>query len=165
MKTTLICAALGACAACGTPDTPPKPEAATAGPQVDLELQPFVDDFLQECETRRTDCTESLNRIKSIRVTEIPDINTKDDEVVIGLCYDNIFNRRIEINKEIIGKSYTYIRVLVYHELGHCAYDLDHDKDPKAIMAANMPDMWVIIKNWEDMVMDLFGAIQQKHGD
>lgn len=165
MKTTLICAAIGACAACGTPEPTSSTVKLPIQQKIHPNLQPFVEEFLADCETRRSDCVERLSLIESMDVVDIPDLNTKDDEIIVGLCYDRFYTKKIEVNKLIMNKPYIYTRLLMYHELGHCAYGLDHEDDPHAIMAPSMPEMWVIAQNWPEMVMDLFGTIQQKHGD
>lgn len=172
MRSTIICFLLGACAACGTMDvTPPpmtsepQPTAKTSGPKIDKELQRFVDEFMLDCEARRTDCAKKLGRISSITVATIPDENPNDNELVVGLCYDRFFTHRIEINKEIINKPDMYLRVLMYHEIGHCAYGLDHEKEPDMIMSPMMPGLLTLLQHWSSMVTDFFATIQEKHGD
>jgi hypothetical protein len=170
MKSMLISFILGACIACGTSELPrPEQENPPAqdgsGPQVDSQLKVFVENFLEDCEARRTDCAEKLDRIRSIRIVEMPDLDTQDKEVTIGLCYDNLFNRRIEINKDIMDNSYIYIKVLIYHEIGHCAYGLDHEKKENMLMSPVMPGLAYIWRNWRLMLDDYFAAIHEKHGD
>jgi hypothetical protein len=168
MRSTLVLFLLGACAACGTTDsltTTPQPKPPEQGTHIDKDLQRFVDDFMRDCEARRTDCAEKMSQIDSIRITEIPDLDTKDNEYVIGLCHDRPFNKYIEINKEIMSKSDWYIKTLLYHEIGHCAYDLDHDAQENTLMSPLIPPLYIIIRDWQLMLGDFFSAIYEKHGD
>ena len=168
MKSMFVLFLLGACAACGTTDaltTTTQPKRPEQSMHVDKDLQRFVDDFMRDCEARRTDCTKKMSQIDSIRVTVIPDLDTSDTEFVIGLCYDRPFNKYIEINKEIMSKSDWYIKTLLYHEIGHCAYDLDHDEQENTLMSPLIPPLYIIIRDWRLMLGDFFSAIYEKHGD
>lgn len=165
MRSMLVLFLLGACAACGTTDSLNTPNQVNSSTYVDKDLQRFVDDFMRDCEARRTDCAEKMSQIDSIRVTVIPDLDTKDNEYVIGLCYDRPFNKYIEINKEIMNKSDWYIKTLLYHEIGHCAYDLDHDEQENTLMSPLIPPLYIIIRDWQLMLGDFFSAIYEKHGD
>jgi hypothetical protein len=168
MRSALACFLLGACAACGTMDSrevvQKRPPQSTKQ-YIDEDLQPFVNEFMRDCEARRTDCAKKMAKISSITITEIPDVDPSDTEMVIGLCHDGLFTKRIEINKAVMDKPYIYLRVLMYHEIGHCAYDLDHEEANNTIMSPVMPRFLVIVQDWNLMLADFFVSIYQKHGD
>ena len=161
---------LGACVACGTQDifeptpTYTAPVNKTYETEIDEVLYPFVAMFLKDCEARRTDCKKKLERIKEIKVVDIPDVDKSDKEVVIGLCYDTLFNRRVHINRAIIDYADRYLQALMYHELGHCMYGLDHLKQSDRIMSPAMPPLLVLINQWEELVEELFVAIRKDNG-
>jgi len=161
---------LGACVACGTQElfesTPPytTPVNKTYKTEIDEILYPFVAMFLKDCEARRTDCKKKLERIKEIKVIDMPDLNESDNEIVIGLCYDTLLNRRVHINRIIIDFSNQYLQALMYHELGHCMYNLDHLKQPDKIMSPEMPSLLVLMSQWEELVEELFVAIRKGNG-
>ena len=165
MRSMLVSFLLGACAACGTTDSLNSPKQPEQSTYIDKDLQRFVDDFMRDCEARRSDCAEKMSQIDSIRITVIPDLDTSDTEFVIGLCYDRAFTKNIEINKEIMSKSDWYIKTLLYHEIGHCAYDLDHDEQENTLMSPLIPPLYVIIRDWQLMLGDFFYSIYEKHGD
>jgi hypothetical protein len=168
MKNLLACLLAVICIACGVYDVKDVIQTEESGhisTGIDPELQPFVDDFMRDCEARRTDCAKRMDRIKSIKLVDMPDLDKSDDEAVIGLCYDRPFTRRIEISKDIMDKPNLYIKVLMYHEIGHCAYGLDHETVPDAIMSPVMPSFVLLLRDWQLLLADFFVTIAQKHGD
>lgn len=160
----------GACVACGTGSifspspTYNAPKTIMYGVDVDKQLELPVALFLQDCKSRRLDCLQKLSKIKEIKIVDIPDIDTTDNEIVIGLCYDSIFNRRVHINKQIVNFADRYLQALIYHELGHCMYDLDHAEESDRIMSPAMPPLVVLINRWSTMVAELFSSIEERHG-
>ena len=163
---------VGACVACGTADDvlqeQPKakqtPVPYTGGPAIDKELQPYVDLFMKDCEVRRLDCQDNLNKLKEIKVVDMEDKNKEDAEVTVGLCYSSLFSKRIHINRLALEYKGRYMQTLVYHELGHCMYDLDHEKKPDMLMSEIMPSMVVIVRDWQTLLDDFFAAIEEENG-
>lgn len=161
---------LGACVACGTDDIFQQPPTYTTPTNriyetdIDEELELFVTLFMRDCEARRTDCKKKLERIKEIKVVDMPDLDKTDNEIVIGLCYDNIFNRRVHINRAIIDHTDRYLQALMYHELGHCMYGLDHLKESDRLMSPAMPSIMVLIQDWPELVEEFFAAIREENG-
>jgi hypothetical protein len=166
MRSLLLTAFIGACVACGTNDSQvPAPTAdLIERPAIDSEVKGYVDMFMADCEARRTDCKENLAKILEIRVVTIPDLNPKDDEVTVGLCYDGFFFKRIHINKIALAYHGRYMQTLIYHELGHCMYNLDHEEKLDMIMSPVMPSIVTLVQNWNLLLADLFVAIEEKHG-
>lgn len=172
VTTFVISALVGACVACGTGEEPlPKEPKTTAtprpvqdGPAIDKELQYYVDLFIDDCEVRRKDCKMRLSWLKEIKVVEMEDKDKTDQAVTVGLCYLSIFSRRVHINKVALEYSSRYVQTLVYHELGHCMYDLDHEEKPDMLMSEMMPSMAVIFRDWNHLLDDFFAAIEEENG-
>ncbi len=170
---TLILSTLAAaCIACGTEDifqpTPTynSPVSKTPSGEVDIdeELELFVSLFMQDCKQRRTDCEYRLNKLKEIKVVDMPDLDKTDNEVVIGLCYDTLFSKRVHINRAIIDYADRYLQALMYHELGHCMYGLDHLEESDKLMSPSMPSFTVLMRDWGALVEEMFTAIKEQHG-
>lgn len=161
---------LGACVACGTDDifraapTYTTPTNRIYETDIDEELELFVNLFMADCDKRRTDCKKRLERIKEIKVVDIPDLDKTDNELVIGLCYDNIFNRRVHINRAVIDFTDRYLQALMYHELGHCMYGLDHLEQSDRLMSPAIPSIIVLIEDWPELVEEFFAAIRKENG-
>lgn len=167
LSSMVLTTMIAACVACGTKDTyqkPSEPVLVEKAPAIDQELKPYVAMFMHDCEARRTDCKTRLSKILEIRAVNIPDFNEKDNEVVIGLCYDGFLYKRVEINKAIIHYHVKYLQTLIYHELGHCMYDLEHENKTDTIMSPVMPDITILIKEWEALLLDFFATIEERNG-
>jgi hypothetical protein len=168
--TLLLSFVIGACVACGTDDifqstpvyNPPINNKHEV--EIDEELKLFVDLFMEDCNTRRTDCKHRLQKIKEIKVVDMPDVDKLDNQVVIGVCYDNIIYKKVHINKEMIGYADKYLQALMYHELGHCMYDLDHVEESDKLMSPAMPSFIILLQNWKELVTEMFTAIEERNG-
>jgi predicted metal-dependent hydrolase len=170
---TLILSTLAAaCVACGTGDifepTPPYNTPTTGNKtyetEIDEELELFVALFMADCEAKRKDCKYRLNKIKEIKVVDMPDLDKSDNEMVIGLCYDSLFTKRVHVNREIIHYADRYLQALVYHELGHCMYGLDHVEESDKLMSPAMPSFTALMRDWGKLVEEMFNAIEEYHG-
>jgi len=163
---------VGACAACGTSDIrqveprlqPTPVDAPARETFIDEDLRLYVELFMNDCEARRTDCEEKLKLVEEIRLVEIPDLNKQDKEMVVGLCYLNFFSNKVHISKAVFSFGHKYVQTIMYHELGHCMYDLDHEKKDDMLMSAMMPDLTVLLQDWPQLLDDFFAAIQEQHG-
>ena len=165
----LISALIGACVACGTQDSTDIPDEevqkpSLTGPVIDKSLRSYVRQFLNDCEVRRTDCEARLSLLEEIKVVDIPDEKPNDDEVVVGLCYSNFFQKKVHINSLALKFSGRYMQALVYHELGHCMYGLDHEKKPDMLMSEMMPSLLVLVRDWDELLADFFAAIEEENG-
>lgn len=132
---------------------------------VDSRLQRFVTEFFLECSARRSDCKKALASIESIQVVDKLSDFDPGDEGVIGRCYISLYRKKIEILKEVLWKPDRYIKALVYHEIGHCAYNLDHVRETDELMSEYMPGMPALVFRWEAMLAQFFLEIRQKNGD
>lgn len=136
---TLINVAMGACISCGR------------GPGVqDAELKPYIQEF---GEIYHIDMTTISATLVSGR------IKNQDDQVV-GLCE--------------MGQGRTYFRreyweilngiekkMLVFHELGHCAMNRDHRNDmypdgcPKSIMFSYLFSLQCFVEHQDELLVEL----------
>ncbi|MEM7658145.1 MAG: hypothetical protein AAF399_18610, partial [Bacteroidota bacterium] len=90
----------------------------TAPPEQDPEIKPYVDRFQKEAQLRGLDFS-----------TELASISYTFEETSFGgVCYrlENRFivNRSVWNDYTDQGKEY-----LVFHELGHCILDRDHENE------------------------------------
>lgn len=96
--------------------------AGCAGANVDPELKPYVDEFDQE-----TGARSHVNMVFEENVIG------KNGKIVAGVCRysGNVFTpNTVSINKNYWGTIPVPMRKsLVWHELGHCVLDLDHNED------------------------------------
>ena len=131
--------------------------------QVDDELKPYYEQFVNDAGIRRTKLNTGLETVKVVNEIESPD---KDKGTrVIGVCiwhyYDNgVAVRNIEIVKSLLSDP-IQLRLVVYHELGHCLLNLDHTpNNSKQIMdpISNLSDEYVT-QNWNDLVNYEFESI------
>jgi len=85
---------------------------------------------------------------------------------VIGLCYtyESSEDKDIVINKEFWNDATELQRKeLMFHEMGHCLLDLDHDDSivnppgrPKSIMNSHMIATYWLERFFDDYVKELF---------
>jgi hypothetical protein len=68
---------------------------------------------------------------------------------VIGVCYDNIFSRKIEIDRDFwTYSSYIDKQVLINHELAHCVCNLEHSDIPEPENLNFFQKIYYKIKSW-----------------
>jgi hypothetical protein len=132
--------------------------------EIDAALMPYVQGFIQDCEQRRTDCRKRLRLVKEVKVVPITHKQDNPDLITVGLCYKNLVASKVHISDEILKNSGYYIRAVVYHELGHCMYDLEHEGQDGRLMGEVMPSIFTIIQQWPTMVSELFDQAQERHG-
>ena len=129
--------------------------------QVDNVLRPYVDQFMRDCAARRTDCEEQLRWVKEIKAVDMRKMQAPSGNMVIGLCYINHIYHRVHINKKILHYGSSYIRAVVYHELGHCLYNLDHSPNQGDLMFEVIPDIFTLSEEWPRLMAGLFAMIEE----
>lgn len=132
---------------------------------VDPKLHRFIEAFLKECNQRRKDCQQALNRIESIKILDKLSGFEPGDEGVIGRCYIFFRKRKIEILREVMVQPDKYIKALLYHEIGHCGYDLEHVPEEDTLMSEHMPGMPTLVFKWKELMDGFFAEIRKKNGD
>lgn len=134
---------------------------ALGATQVDDVLRPYVDQFMRDCAARRTDCEEQLRWVKEIKAVDMRKMQAPSGNMVIGLCYINPIYHRVHINKKILHYGSSYIRAVVYHELGHCLYNLDHSPNQGDLMFEVIPDIFTLSEEWPRLMAGLFAMIEE----
>lgn len=121
-------------------------------PKIDVELQPYVKEFLKEAEHWRVP-TDHYECIKGIYyVDRIPNLNSKDSTVGEYLpSIETIYIKRI-------SKDPRFIRLVVWHELSHAILNLDHETHCISIMNPNLNPYFIDVyaDQWNFLVQDIF---------
>jgi hypothetical protein len=128
--------------------------------EADLEATMLVRQFYAD--------GQSLQKSVAMDVTRVYFVDSFDEENsrVIGRCLIYGFedgstsHKEVEILKPFWDKaSWTSKRTLVYHELGHCALELDHTAPQSgAIMQPTMIFDDHAADNWFDLVTEEFNS-------
>lgn len=134
-------------------------------PRIDPEVQEFVDQFMHDCQLRRKDCYQKLSRVREIKVIEMVTFAEEEPGETIGRCYYGTLSSTIHLSKDAMRYADRYIKALVYHELGHCMYDLDHVERPGAVMSPYLPPLLYLVFQWDALLDEFFEQIRQKNGD
>jgi hypothetical protein len=126
-----------------------------AGPVVEDELKPIVDEYLERCGT-----TQYYPMIRSIQITTV---RSKEAPNRVGLCTGDIWeNGRIHylnVYVEDLSEFPWAMKALVFHEMGHCAQRLDHVDDPNSLMYPSLILTEVEYETrWEELTANLCEA-------
>lgn len=117
------------------------------------ELAQHVADFVLTCNNsdRASLCRNNLRNIGKIEFVD------KMKDSIIGSCWKYINGyRKIQILRSFVTEPNSMaVKTLMYHELGHCALDLEH-KGSFGIMAPTLLDydMFRVLR-WHNLVKDM----------
>ncbi len=131
---------------------------------IDPALAPYIHDYMSECDAR-TECKDK----KRIPLHRVEFSETLADEVapdVVGTCEIRFFyipgitgHFSLRGYIKVVPPSYLFtelqFRALLYHELGHCIHQLDHDPH-SPIMREYLPMPDYLKKNWQYSIDELF---------
>ena len=126
---------------------------------IDGKLRPYFEEFRQVCKTRRADCDDSLNKIKSVSVSPVFPPEGKD---ALGLCYLGRKYNWIIVHSSMLERFHEELRALMFHEIAHCAYGLDHVPEKNKLMSEYMPLPSTIIYEWDRLVDEMFTQIKTR---
>lgn len=119
------------------------------GPQIDEVLQPYVNEY--KADKKRFLGTSSIRRIDISFFTLTSPI--------IGQCtrYNSGY-REIKVDPIywFFNASDAEKQILMYHELGHCDLNKEHDDSKAAIMNSNIMDGYQFIMNTDYYIEQLF---------
>ena len=108
------------------------------GPYVSPELEPAYQEWVAECKTRKIPWRREVARMDSILFAPL-------EEGYWGKC----FGDRIVVNSHDIDTMDQFlIKLIMYHELGHCAFGYTHDDMGIAIMNTYLPSDKIIAYRW-----------------
>lgn len=117
---------------------------------VDPRLEKYLDEWKDACEKRSIDYTDALNRIEEIKF--VNDLGGYD-----GLSRRG--TRQVLINIKSAGGDPVLTRVILWHELGHYVFDLEHSE---GIMNSTLLKSEIYEKNWVGYEAQYFNTIYNK---
>ena len=115
--------------------------------------------FLADCKAAGVS-TKKFNKLKTITFSVLPG-------EISGVCIPH--QKKVYIDAMTYNNYPEGLKLLVYHELGHCVLGLAHIPNPfgLAIMNPylNFKDLDSYYDSWETMIMTLFSEIHPKLKD
>ena len=123
-----------------------------------------MDGWLKDCqEHSNLHCGSFLNRIDSIKVVDKYEAGSED---TVGRCqlyqnYSLIITRRdVTIRRDVLDYPYT-LRTVFAHEMGHCAFLLDHDEsEPNLLMNPYVPEEYRLSQVFDWMLTKFYMGIR-----
>ncbi len=107
-------------------------------PYISPELKPAYEEWVESCKTKKIPWRREVSRMDSILFAPLED-------GYWGKC----FGDRIVINSLDIDTTDEFlIKLIMYHELGHCAFGYTHDDMGVAIMNTYLPSDKIIVYRW-----------------
>ena len=104
-------------------------------PYVDPVLQPSFDEWKIECVVRDINYKRDLSRLDSILYAPL-------EIGYWGRCYGD----KIIINSNSIDSTEAFLlKLVMYHELGHCAFDYAHYEFGEDIMNSSLPQEKIVL--------------------
>ena len=108
------------------------------GPYVSPELEPAYEEWIQGCKSRKIPWKREVARMDSILFDSL-------ESGYWGKCYGD----KIVVNSIDIDTTDEFlIKLIMYHELGHCAFGYTHDDMGIAIMNTYLPSDKIIAYRW-----------------
>lgn len=126
------------------------------GLKTDGIVQPYLNDFLEQCKKYNIDFHDKLFKLKEIAVVDSLQVNTKGGTLGLLVRDENkevekiVFSWMTLLDKEIL-------KVVAFHEFGHYFLGYKHTcGDCNVIMAEVNTSYFDIVKDWEHQVEKLF---------
>lgn len=149
--------------ACGSPSNLAEPvvlpgeakPVGQAGPDVDPELLEALQVWKEDCYKYSSfDCKAVLDSLTSVKVVEL-------EKYTLGQCELRtsgfvVVRRDVKIAPSILAHP-LYLRAVLAHEVGHCAFYLDHvTNDDEHLMAPYMQPERVLEKKLPAMLQQFY---------
>ena len=126
------------------------------GPRVDTTMKPYVDMFLADCKKARLS-TKKFYKLESITYSVLPG-------AISGVCIPR--QKKVYIDAMTAANYPNGLKLLIYHELGHCAAGLAHIPNESGLAIMNpyldFQDLDKYYDNWETLVIMLFSDMHPK---
>lgn len=132
---------------------------------VDSRLLEHMEAFRADCKLYRDDCDSRIATVSSLAVVQSFDPDASVPPDAIGLCLLQLPSVRIEIQAEQLYAPAAYLRAIVYHELAHCAYYLQHVERKGTLISPHIPDRIILKLEWDRLVTELFAEIGAQYAD
>lgn len=126
------------------------------GTNVDTVLYDIYLEFIEDCERHGIDITEypTLSNLKQKTISE----------EIVGICVTDEFlfmkYRNIFISNKVTDKF--LLKFIVYHEMGHCVFNLGHDKGEEITIMTeeiNLLNRDLYYQNWSRLRLVYFNKI------
>lgn len=117
------------------------------GPKVDMSIKPYVDMFLADCKKTGIS-TKRFYKLESVTFSILPG-------AISGVCIPH--QKKVYIDLMTYKNYPEGLRLLVYHELGHCAMGLAHIPNESGLAIMNpyldFQNLDKYYSNWETLLM------------
>ncbi len=110
----------------------------------DPTIVEILDEFMQEAAKRGIFPNRNYIHIETVEPNE-------DNKAYYGLCEGYANAQHITLVSDIPPAK---LRLVLFHELGHCVLGIEHSEDAHDIMYHTMT--WLPTERWDDAVNDLF---------
>lgn len=113
---------------------------------LDRELKPYYEDFLLEAKKRN----------HAVETERLGFVSLVSGERYLGKC---IYGEGVLVNKSKTQMDPCTLRVVIFHELGHCLLDLPHNDEPGAVHIMQKkfePSCAIYLYLWEELLDELF---------
>jgi hypothetical protein len=117
-------------------------------PYVDPVLKPAFDNWVEECKSRGIKYKRDISHIDSILYAPL-------EERYWGKCYGG----KIIINNLSISPIDEFtLKLVLFHELGHCAFNYDHYEGGVDIMNSILPEDNIPLYHyfWDEFLVDTY---------
>ena len=134
----------------------------TVNSPMDSAIWAYVYDFIADCKRFHTDemCHSNFNKIDYIGFATdkyVKNDDLKENANRLAICERTNVGTSHEVRRiTIISRDYEYTRLktIVYHELGHCMLNAEHQLT--GIMSSPIVPTQQAIENWDNYVTQLF---------
>jgi hypothetical protein len=118
------------------------------------ELQGQITDFINDCTDKtKADCQNILDStVLSITITDV----LTDDTAGSCTTYKDK-TKKILIDRATCEQSYIECKILIYHELGHCLFNLEHTES--GLMAKQMYNKQVLENNSVEFIEEFWKSV------
>jgi len=117
-------------------------------PYVDPVLKPAFDNWVEECKSRGINYKRDISHIDSILYSPL-------EEGYWGKC----FGDKITISNLAIPPMDEFtLKLVLFHELGHCAFNYDHYEGGVDIMNSVLPENDIPLYHyfWDEFLVDTY---------
>ena len=117
-------------------------------PYVDPVLKPAFDKWVEECKSRGINYKRDISYIDSILYLPL-------EEGYWGKCYGN----KITISSLAISPMDEFtLKLVLFHELGHCAFNYDHYEGGIDVMNSVLPENDIPLYHyfWDKFLVDTY---------
>lgn len=120
----------------------------------DPRTEVFLEQFFQGARDAGTECYKA-STISFASSKEVQKVAPRPDFYILGYCTSD---GHIVLNQDAWDReSLIKNKAVLFHELGHCVFLLDHaPEDSINLMAPSIPGPLFLSENWQEMLRKLF---------